>query len=841
MSEKKNPTNTCGCCEGIEWLTPLELKNDPGLKDLIYRVGTHSAFKESMLRSLSAAPKLRDLTTREDDDPSIALIDAWSVVLDVLTFYQERFINEGYLRSSKERLSLVELAKHISYIPKPGVAAEARLAFRTEEAPGSPLEVDVDAGIQVQSIPGKDELPQIFETLEALAAKTKWNAIRPKTRETQTLSSGNEFIFLKGTDTQLQSGDKLLIVGKARADSPSGTAWELGTVKSTQANDAKNHTQVALKDKLTNTYTSGDGYPKVFALRLRASLFGYNAPDWNIMSDEIQENYGGTGYASLTEWPEFEIQDPGDGKVHLDAYYPKILIDSWVVLSTPDTQDLFQVMDVEPSAQSKFSLSSKTTLVELDKGVDDFEDYRRETAVFAESEALELAERPLTDDISGNSLILDGLYDELEIGQWLILSGEQADAVKVPEVPPVPPSSLNEPEIVSEAIQIKDIKESGGFTELVLEEDLEDGPYALETVRLNANVVKASHGETKSEILGSGDGSAAFQKFTLKQTPLTYIASSSASGADSTLVVRVNDITWKEVSSLYGKGPDEKVYIVRQEDDGSTYVQFGDGITGARLPTGLENVRATYRVGIGFEGSLKAGQLAMLRTPQLNIKSVVNPLPSSGADEPESTDNIREHAPLTVLTLDRVVSPQDFEDFAAAYLGIGKARADMLWKGEDRVIHLTVASAEEGEISDDLRKRLIKAIDEARHKNFQVVVNSFTEVRFGLRANLIHHPDHVSEKVEAAVLSALKSAFDFSSRRFGQGVTPSEVVAIMQGVEGVVAVDLDELGGLDPFAEEHFRLTAEIAQWSGADILPAELLLIDPDDINLSLEADEDQ
>jgi hypothetical protein len=41
--------------------------------------------------------------------------------------------------------------------------------------------------------------------------------------------------------------------------------------------------------------------------------------------------------------------------------------------------------------------------------------------------------------------------------------------------------------------------------------------YKRDTVTINANVAKASHGETRKEVLGSGDGSKALQQFTLKR------------------------------------------------------------------------------------------------------------------------------------------------------------------------------------------------------------------------------------------------------------------------------------------------------------------------------------
>ncbi|HEX8336395.1 MAG TPA: hypothetical protein VF621_06670, partial [Pyrinomonadaceae bacterium] len=83
---------TCGCCAGTRVQTPAAITNRPGLASISYRVGTHAQFKRSMLARLSdsARPALLDLRTRDDDDFTVALLDAWAVVADVLTFYQER-------------------------------------------------------------------------------------------------------------------------------------------------------------------------------------------------------------------------------------------------------------------------------------------------------------------------------------------------------------------------------------------------------------------------------------------------------------------------------------------------------------------------------------------------------------------------------------------------------------------------------------------------------------------------------------------------------------------------------------------------------------------------------
>src|SRR5271157_1701271 len=104
---------TCGCCSGISVQTPAGEANLPGLPAIAYRTGTWATFKQSMLARLSSAdyPALESLKTRDDDDFSVALLDASSVVLDILTFYQERLANENYIRTATQLQSLTELSR----------------------------------------------------------------------------------------------------------------------------------------------------------------------------------------------------------------------------------------------------------------------------------------------------------------------------------------------------------------------------------------------------------------------------------------------------------------------------------------------------------------------------------------------------------------------------------------------------------------------------------------------------------------------------------------------------------------------------------------------------------
>lgn len=831
--------SACGCCEGVEKLTPASVENRPGLSALAYRVGTHGRFAASMQVALAAHPELAELTTRAGDDPTVALLDAWATVLDVLSFYQERIANEGFLRTATERRSVLELARRIGYELRPGVAASTALAFTLQRGPGAPETATVPVGTQAQSLPGQDETPQTFETVEAIEARAAWQDMRARQREPVQPVRGTTSIWLEGVDNDLAPGDGVLLVGSEREDDPASDRWDFRLLESVEVDRDRGLTRIELEYGLGSwaPFLLPSDDPTVHVFRRRAALFGHNAPDWDAMPDEVRARYDDTvsrgGDSSAEEWPGLTIGGVSDldrpfddGPVYLDGLYPGIVAGSWVVLEKPGYAELYRVDRVAEDARSRFTLSSKSTRLELvgENLSAEFDDHLRQTVVFAESEVLARAEAPIEDPVEGASVVLSEGVDGLFEGQLVAVTGTDVDTGKV----------------AAEVATISEVSEVDGLPELLFEEPL-DHRYAredadgVEGVRLNANVARATHGKSVAdEVLGSGDGSESFQSFELAQTPLTHVSASTASGTESTLELRIDGVRWDEVPSLYEQPADARVYVTRLADDGVARVLFGDGRFGARLPTGDENVTASYRHGLGLDGLVDAGQISLLMTRPLGVKGVANPAAPTGAADPESLADARANAPLTVLTLDRIVSVRDFEDFAAAFAGIGKARATVLWSGERRLVHLTVAGADGGAVPDDseLHANLLDAIDDARHVDQRVIVAGYAPLTFALEARVFVDEAYVAEDVVAAVEGALLGTFSFEARAFGQDVTTSEVLAAMQDVEGVVAVDLDALGGEDPF--DVARLPARPARREAGAIEPAELLTVDPDGIVLT-------
>ena len=929
-----NDPTDCDCCAGIDTQTPKPLYNRPALPAIAYRVGSHSEFKESMLARLSSSdyPALRTLTARDDGDFGVALCDAAAVVLDVLSFYQERIANENFLRTAHEQGSILELARLIGYQLSSGIAASTALAFTLQEAPGLPSAsaepVTISIGTRVQSVPGPDEQAQSFETIEAIEARVEWNAMSVQTSLAWQPRWGDTEMYLAGVATSLQVGDAILIVGQERQRDTGSENWDIRVVSTVEADSVRNRTRIAWLDGLGHIapyILPAAEAPKVYVLRQRAALFGHNAPDPRLMGQR------GSDLLSVTEltengrkWKNYVIKATN---IDLDAAYPKIIANSWFALisneanvgspSLPGYVELYRAKTVSTISRTDFALSGKITRIVPDT-TENLSSTRysiSNTLVLAQSEVLQAAARPILYPLIGSSIVLASVQIDLAPGRPLAVTGKRQRIVLADQAKGLmmtlttggtvalsagdslrldaPPeqliasavyalsaedfgavlatttllrlqlrdrdnlvgtldvqanlirlqAALKDDETLAEIVYIDDqdsaVTHARDATTLLLEKSLSH-VYERESVRISANVASATHGETVSETLGSGDVASANQSFLLRQAPLTHISAATPSGRAATLELRVNDILWREVPFMYGQAAAEQVYTLASDESGRSRVVFGDGIEGARLPSGQDNLRARYRKGLGVAGNIAAGKLSNLLSRPHGVNGVINPVLTSGGQDAESGDAARENAPLVVLTLDRAVSVQDYEDFSRSFAGIAKAHAAWVAAGPGRGVFITVSGEDSASVPEgsDTYRNLLTALRQYGDPLLPLRLASYRDAKFTLRAAVkvaaAAEIDLVLENADAA----LRNAFSFQARRFGQMVSVDEIMTVLHTIVGVEAVNVLHLYRPDQgmTARLEPRLFARLPETS-LTTLPeaAELLLLDASAIELEV------
>jgi hypothetical protein len=587
-------------------------------------------------------------------------------------------------------------------------------------------------------------------------------------------------------------------------------------------------TRVSSYRALANAAVTAASPVKIYALRTTAHLFGHAAPkqlkvdtgvyvEWPVIEypKDTSGISGAVGERVLHEHPDV---------IDLDGSRPEVLESSWIVVSTrktPLTRDatlIARVASVATLSRADYGISGDITRIELDPGgwiqpdedvsvdesidsernveveLDEQDDFNaiRSTVVYARSELLAQAEGPVLTadgapaDIQGATIELGRLYEGLQLGRWLIVTGTRTD---------IPNTTFPD----GERVMLKSVEQT---FDAALPGDRMHSMLTLATplaftyergsVAVYGNVVPATNGETHREVLGSGDGSRASQEFTLRHPFLTYVPAQNERGMASTLQVLVDDIPWKLVDTLALVGPKEHAFTKRTNDAGKTTVIFGDGHHGARLPSGSENVVAIYRTGSGSAFDAPPGKISLLATKPLGVKSVVNPLVVEPGSGPEPKDSGRRNAPLGVAPLDRLVSVRDYEEFALGFGGVGKASATELWDGRHQVVHVTVAGMDSGPLPDD--SGMLTSLETALQLSgdvaqpVQVAPREF--LFLVIRASVTLVPGFSWDTVSAAIRQRLLDRFGFDARGFGQDVVSSEVVSTVQAVDGVQSVQL---------------------------------------------------
>jgi predicted phage baseplate assembly protein len=371
---------------------------------------------------------------------------------------------------------------------------------------------------------------------------------------------------------------------------------------------------------------------------------------------------------------------------------------------------------------------------------------------------------------------------------------------------------------------------SGGVTALSFNAPL-TRIYDAATVKVNANSVEATHGETVKEIMGSGDATNAGLKLQLKQSPLTYVSAATGNGVQSTLAVRVNNLLWSEADNFLNAAPADRAYITLPNSRSGPVVQFGDGVHGSRTPTGQSNIVATYRKGIGAWGNVSPGQLTQpLDRPQ-GLQAVTNPSAGTGGADPATPVSARASAPLPTLTLGRVVSLEDYQNFALNFGGIALALASWTWFGATRGVFLTVAG-EGGTVlnaNDQVVVNLLSALQNFGLPYVPVQVVSYTPVLFEIAMQVkVDTPTYDPGVVLGQVWQSLAAAFAFGKMQPGQSVAASYVIQLAQQVGGVMGVNMISLNRSGEPAVVQSILCAAGPLPTRTPPAGGEILLLDP-------------
>jgi len=663
----------------------------------------------------------------------------------------------------------------------------------------------------------EDAIADVFPSLAAYFDRSVPAAESRTSTQSSTIPVGPDArtITLLGTKLKLAAGSYLLI-----DDQGSASHLEVRRITDVRVDRARGMTDVTFFEKADCVYGTAQ---RVFAMRAIAAPFGANAPPHDtlsaLMKVLVTDAAGSitTQRAYPDDWDDTtkaisRVPGPHETvdttathhtfELHLDRAYevlqpstdPRPAYAVLVKATNGGAYDAFPVNDAVGHHFTEYSLSARVTRLSLAGDVPtDGTLHRygiRTTNVLVASEELVVASgRPLPEKVSGTRLLVSGTHRELVAGKHVIISGESFDA---------PDLAAAEDAVIDHVIY-----DAANDLSVVTLRDSLDNAYVRSKTSVFANVATATHGETvKDEILGSGDGSP-WQRFSLRKKPLTYAPSATGRldlPVESSLHVRVNGVEWSEVANFSVAGPSDRVFVTRRNAQGATLVELGDGVTGARAPTGRDNVRAVYRAGTGSAGELDAGAISQLVDSVPGVQSIVSPIPTSGAAEAETIEGVRVNAPASLRTLGRAVSLDDYAAIARSFPGVRRARAGWVQQGRSGrplprpAIRVTIGTRNGKPLAQqsDYRARLRRFFDASRDVNVPLQLSDFEPVYVDCAVTVDVTDDHGRAATLAAAIRALSPRTNpdgspgfFAELDFGEPVRLSAIYAALQQVDGI--------------------------------------------------------
>ena len=643
-----------GCpCDRHEF--PPVLKIMAGLNTIPRQIAGFSDFRNAMLADIHSKLPLHWWRAREGDDPGIMLLEMWAYICDSIAFYDEVIANESYMRTARQRASVNKLASLLGYLPRPAVASFVSLAAMSE---GRQM-LKIPAGTAFRSGAFDGSPPQVFETSRDLFIHpftNRWN-IEPIIP--LTVGPSNPSKLLLDPLTVINPGMILFLI-------------DAGDDTQNQVLRVNNATSYTSMNKIVYSIVS---------FQSGLTLAG------NTALSNLKLSYP-SQTARILEIKDDDSTITKNNTLILDKLYPEMSEGDYILISRGKEFRWFTIQSID---EADIKASKDTTII--------INNYTYQIA----GNTIKATKLVLDRNININSrngiepdIWQKTLSGELQLHFNMHSAGQvvneartmlySTDLLTLKEPVEKPFENFN-PEyfLVTDKNNIGlGLKARIGYGEKILKLNQGEGwngPLAL-PVEVYGNVIESIRGETvRQEVLGSGDASLAGQTFKLKKKPLTYLFSPSAENdqaVKSVLELRVNGMLWKETANFYNASFSDQIYIVRQDEEGETYITFGDGISGQRLPSGKDNVIATYRFGSG-KAAPPAESITQIATPVKGLKSILNPVAASGGADPESAEEIRSAVPKSAMLLGRIISIRDVEAAVSSVPGVRTFQVEWRW------------------------------------------------------------------------------------------------------------------------------------------------------------------
>lgn len=226
-------------------------------------------------------------------------------------------------------------------------------------------------------------------------------------------------------------------------------------------------------------------------------------------------------------------------------------------------------------------------------------------------------------------------------------------------------------------------------------------------------------------------------------------------------------------------------FVAGLNESAKMAVKFGDNINGL-VPTAGQTITANYSVSQGANGNVAALAITQVNSavtvPSGVTLKVENILAAAGGSNQETTADLRKNIPLSIRTLNRMVTDQDYQDITELAPGVSRAAVDFACAND---IEIYIVPDGGGIASAALLSSTESFVTPKKivGRRLNLVAAGEVTIQFTIQLNVLDTFTRVD--VVQAVKDAITSFLSVDNQEIGGTVQLSDIYQQIESVSGV--------------------------------------------------------
>ena len=262
---------------------------------------------------------------------------------------------------------------------------------------------------------------------------------------------------------------------------------------------------------------------------------------------------------------------------------------------------------------------------------------------------------------------------------------------------------------------------------------------------------------------------------------------------DGSLSIVINNELWQFRNTLGLSGPNDLHFTTNVTETGILIIIFGDDFNG-KIPDANQSIFGNFYSTEGLEGNLPSNSIVTIESP-LSYPSgitatVNNDFPSTGGLDIEDITKIRKNTPLSVRTLDRAVTKQDYEDITILAPGIMKAK---LFFDCSKPIDIYIYPLGGGNASISLINDTTDFINQRKMVGTQIKVSSAGESYPYFEIDVTGKFRFKAIEIQTQIIQALKEYLSPETSEINKPIRKSDVYSLIDNLTSVDFLNIKKM------------------------------------------------